>query len=60
MRLKDAVKRAEEISTLERKILTLRRKIRSEKQFNRQFELNERLKKLQAELELLQRGEVGA
>lgn len=60
MTLKDAVKRAEEISEIERKLLTLRRKIRSEKQFNRQFELNERLKKLQAELETLQRGEVGA
>lgn len=58
--LKGALFYLERIQKLEKQIDSLQRKIRSEKQFNRQFELNDRLKKLQMELEMLRRGEVGA
>jgi len=53
--LADAVSRDKERQKLEREIAALEKKILHEKQFNRQVELNSELKKLQKELEALNR-----
>lgn len=49
--LKDAVARDERRQKLQKEITALKKKVRGEKQFNRQVELNGELKRLQAELE---------
>ena len=49
--LKDIVERDKKRQTLLKQIAALENKIRREKQFNKQVELNEQLKKLQAELD---------
>lgn len=51
--LKEDIERSERKRTLQKKIDDLRTKIRKEKQFNRQVELNEEVKKLQKELDEL-------
>lgn len=51
--LKESVERKEQREKLEKEIAKLRDKIRREKQFNRQIELNTVLKKLQRELDKL-------
>lgn len=48
--LKDMVERDKERQSLLKQIAALENKVRREKQFNKQVELNEQLKKLQAEL----------
>ncbi len=49
--LKEAVGRSKERAALEKKIVALEKKIRNEKQFNRQVEMNAELKRLKRELE---------
>ena len=51
--LKDSVERDERKKDLEKRIETLKQKVRREKQFNKQMQLNNELKKLKKELELL-------
>lgn len=51
--LKDSVERDERKKELEKRIETLKQKVRREKQFNKQMQLNNELKKLKKELELL-------
>jgi len=53
--LKDAVARDARRQKLQREIAALENKVRREKQFNRQVELNGELKRLQAELEVVTR-----
>lgn len=50
--LKDAIEREEKRRQLQRKIEALQRKIRNEKQFNVQVELNEQLRRLVKEVEM--------
>ena len=57
--LRDFVERYARMKALDRKVNVLRRKIRSEKQFNRRLEMNGELKILLAELERLIGGSVG-
>ena len=45
--LKNDVTRSEEIHALQKQIETLRERIRKEKQFNRQVEMNAEVKRLQ-------------
>lgn len=52
--LKESVERDKQIQLLNKQIEALQLKIRREKQFNRQIELNSELKKIKKELELLQ------
>lgn len=49
--LKEAIKRDAQREKLRRRIAALEKKVRNEKQFNRQVELNAELKQLKAELE---------
>ena len=49
--LKNDVTRSEEIHTLQKQIETLQERIRKEKQFNRQVEMNAEVKRLQKMLE---------
>lgn len=51
--LKDTIEREERRQQLQKQITVLQGKIRKEKQFNRQVELNAELKKLKRELEAL-------
>lgn len=51
--LKESVERDKQIQMLNKQIENLQTKIRREKQFNRQIELNAELKKLKKELEVL-------
>lgn len=51
--LKEAVDRDEKRQALQTQITKLQKKIKSEKQLNKQIELNARLKKLKKELEVL-------
>lgn len=51
--LKDSVERDERKKDLEKRIEILKQKVRREKQFNKQMQLNNELKKLKKELELL-------
>ncbi len=53
----DTLIRYERLCSIERKVATLRRKIASEKQFNRRLEMHGELKILQAELERLRSGQ---
>ena len=55
----DVIDRFNKILLYERKMRVLRRKIHSEKQFNRQLEMNGRLKNLQNEVERLRSGADG-
>ena len=48
--VKEAVERQEKIDKLKKQIAALEKKIKNEKQFNRQVEMNEELKKLRGEL----------
>ena len=57
--LRDFVERYNQIMKISRKIDALRRKIRSEKQFNRRLEMDGELKILLAELERLKSGSGG-
>lgn len=56
----DVIERFDKILLAERKMKSLRRKIRSEKQFNLQLEMNRELKILSDEVERLRRGSVDA
>lgn len=49
--LKESVERSKQIQLLQRQIVTLQKKIRKEKQLNRQMELNTELKKIKKQLE---------
>ena len=49
--LKESVERSKQIQLLQKQIDTLQKKIRKEKQLNRQMELNTELKKLKKQLE---------
>ena len=51
--LKESVDRDEKRQTLQTQIAKLQKKIKSEKQLNKQMELNAQLKKLKKELEVL-------
>lgn len=51
--LKESVERDKQIQLLNKQIENLQIKIRREKQFNRQVELNAELKKIKKELEVL-------
>lgn len=51
--LKDAIERTKKKKDLEKKIAKLQAQVRKEKQFNRQIELNNKLKKLKKEYEQL-------
>ena len=48
--LKESVERSKQIQLLQKQIVTLQKKIRKEKQLNRQIELNAELKCLRKEL----------
>jgi len=52
--IEEAIHRDERRQRLQKQIATLERKIRNEKLFNRQVELNAELKRLKRELEGLQ------
>jgi len=49
--LKESVERSKQIQLLQKQIVTLQKKIRKEKQLNRQMELNTELKKIKKQLE---------
>ena len=49
--LKESVERSKQIQLLQKQIVTLQKKIRKEKQLNRQIELNAELKRLKKQLE---------
>lgn len=51
--LKDSVARDEQKQLLQKQITTLQAKIRKEKQLNKQMQMNNELKKLKKELEVL-------
>lgn len=51
--LKESVERSKQIQLLQKQIVTLQKKIRKEKQLNRQMELNVELKRLKKQLEVL-------
>ena len=52
--LKESVERSKQIQLLQKQIVTLQKKIRSEKQLNRQMELNAELKRLKKYMEVFQ------
>lgn len=54
--LKESVARDEQKQALQKQIATLQAKIRKEKQLNKQMQMNNELKKLKKELEVLQNG----
>ena len=54
--LKESVEKDEKRKELEKQIAALGKKIKKEKQLNRQMELNGELKKLRKELEMLKNG----
>ena len=54
--LKDIIERNEQIKKLEKKISVLQKKVFAEKQFNRQIELNDELKRLKKEMKFLKNG----
>lgn len=49
--IKDSIKRSQEIEKINKQIKSLENKLRREKQFNRQMEINAEIKKLKRELE---------
>lgn len=54
--LKESVEKAEQRTQLQQQIIVLQSKVRKEKQFNKQMELNTQLKKIKKELEELTNG----